>query len=34
MLVVPAGVLRTVPCGILSLGAESSMGFCLREKLR
>ena len=33
MLVVPAGVLCTVPCGMLSLGAESSMGSYPRGKL-
>ena len=33
MLVVPMGVLCTMPCGMLSSGAESSMGSCPRGKL-
>ena len=33
MLVVPTGVLRTVPCGMLSLRAESAMGSCPRGRL-
>ena len=29
----PTGVLCTVPCNIMSSGAESSMGSCSRGKL-
>ena len=33
MLVLPTGVLRTVPCEVLSSGAESSMLSCPRGRL-
>ena len=33
ILVVPIAVLRTVPCGVLRSGADSSMGSCPKRKL-